>query len=359
MRRAVLLALPAALAFSAAPYPRHPAANSAQTQSPDTPCGSGGAAPRPSRDLYCIELVPIPALEGVTATFELDRIPSPFGTNVTRDGRQVYAPVLRATGLPEPAAFSPGARVWIAWMTTQQFSETRKLGAVGNGTYSLPQVDWPKFLILMTAEVSADAREPDGRVALRGFSPSSRMQPPDMSQFLYGAAPLTDPTAPGAPVDDRSAHHADPPAGTTTGWIHPPMPPGRARMPAEVRLPPPRASPFLPYVARAALIPDARPRTLIRLKDGDTLQLTAQPVRQTVRGHSFIGYGYNAQVPGPLITAPEGSTIHVHYRNRIEWPSTVHWHGVRLDNRFDGADGVTQEAVPTSGDYDGVTQEAV
>src|ERR1041385_2535567 len=351
MRPAVLV-LSLALAIWTREGRKHFAADPTPAPSSAPPCGTGGTAPRPSRDLYCIELVPIPALEGVAATFELDRIPSPFGTNVTKDGRQVYAPVLRATGLPEPGAFSPGARVWIAWMTTQQFSETRKLGVVGNGSYSLPQVDWPKFLILVTAEVSADAREPDGRVALRGFSPSSRMQPPDMSQFLYGAAPVTDPAAPGAPVDDHSAHHPDPPVGTTTGWIHPPMPPGLAMMPAEMRLPPPRASPFLPYVERAALIPDAQPRTVVRLKDGDTLLLTAQPVRQTVRGHSFIGYGYNAQVPGPLITAPQGSTIHVHYRNRIEWPSTVHWHGVRLDNRFDGADGVTQEAVPTGGDYD-------
>src|SRR5436309_8028897 len=138
MRRAVVLLLPAALAASTPGAPKPFATTPAQPPSLDTPCGTGGTAPRPSRDLYCIELVPIPALEGVAATFELDRIASPFGTNVTRDGRQVYAPVLRASGLPEPAAFSPGARVWIAWMATQQLSETRMLGAVGNGTYSLP-----------------------------------------------------------------------------------------------------------------------------------------------------------------------------------------------------------------------------
>src|ERR1041385_872603 len=188
MRPAVLV-LSVALATWTPEGRRHFAAAPAQAPSPDTPCGSGGTAPRPSRDLYCIELAAIPALEGVAATFELDRIPSPFGTDVTKDGRQVYAAVLRAAGLPAPDAFSPGARVWIAWMTTQQFSETRRLGVVGNGTFSLPEVDWPKFLILVTAEASADAREPDGRVALRGFSARPLMPPPDMAQFLYGAAP--------------------------------------------------------------------------------------------------------------------------------------------------------------------------
>ena len=355
MRRAVLLALPAALAFSATPYPRHRATNSAPIQSPDTPCGSGGAAPRPSRDLYCIELVPIPALEGVTATFELDRIPSPFGVNVTRDGRQVYAPLLRVTGLPEPAAFSKGARVWIAWIATQQLNPTRKLGAVGNGSYVLPAVDWPKFLILITAEASPEAKEPDGRVALRGFSPSSRMQPPDMSQFLYGAAPVADTGTfrpRGAEVTDHSGHQGSPPPGGATGWIHPPMPAGLAMMPAEMRLAFPLATAFLPSAGGAAAIPDAGPRQIVRLEDGDTLVLTAAPVRQTVKGQSFIGYGYNGQVPGPLIWAKQGSTIHVRYRNHIEWPSTVHWHGVRLANKFDGADGVTQEAVPPGGAYD-------
>jgi suppressor of ftsI len=350
MRRAVLI-LP--LALAAAELELGPSAKTpAQAQAPDTPCGRGGTAPRPSRDLYCIELDPIPALEGVSATFELNRIPAPFGVNVTRDGRQVYAPLLRVTGLPEPAAFSAGTRVWVAWIATQQLNSTRKLGVVGNGEHALPGIDWPKFLVLITAEPSADARDPDGRVALRGFSPSARMQPPDLSEFLYGAAPAVDPAASGVVAADSShaMHAADLPPSGAARWIHPPMPAGLAMMPAELRLPLPAATPFLPRATSAAL-PDARPREVVRLKDGDTLALTAAPLQQRVRGHSFIGYGYNGQVPGPLLWATQGSTLYVRYRNRIEWPSTVHWHGVRLDNRFDGAEGLTQEAVPAGGDF--------
>src|ERR1041384_564914 len=126
MRPAVLV-LSLALAIWTREGRKHFAADPTQAPSSDTPCGTGGTAPRPSRDLYCIELVPIPALEGVAATFELDRIPSPFGTNVTKDGRQVYAPVLRATGLPEPGAFSPGRRVWIAGIATEEFRAPRRL----------------------------------------------------------------------------------------------------------------------------------------------------------------------------------------------------------------------------------------
>lgn len=353
MRRAVLalpLALAASMPFgveSSSPVPaRIPAA--------DTPCTVNGGAPGPSRDLYCIDLEPIPALDGVTATFELNRLPSPFGVNVTRDGRQVYAPVLEVTGLPEPGTFSPGARVWIAWIATQQLSPTRKLGVVGNGQYALPAVDWPKFLILVTAEISGDVAEPDGRVALRGFSPSARMQPPDLSEFLYGAAPVGSPATPAsaAAAADHALHAGGPPPSGTTSWIHPPVPAGVAMMPAEMRLSTPAATPFLPGESPSTPVPDARPREVVRLGDGDTLVLTAGPVRQTVRGHRFIGYGYNGQVPGPLIWASQGATVHVRYRNRIEWPSTVHWHGVRLDNRSDGAEGLTQDAVPPGGDFD-------
>src|SRR5678816_4367671 len=38
-------------------------------------------------------------------------------------------------------------------------------------------------------------------------------------------------------------------------------------------------------------------------------------------------------------------TIVVPFHNGIDQPSAIHWHGVRLDNRFDGVPGVTQDTV--------------
>ena len=35
----------------------------------------------------------------------------------------------------------------------------------------------------------------------------------------------------------------------------------------------------------------------------------------------------------------------VRVTNRIEFPTTVHWHGLRLENRFDGVPGVTQDPI--------------
>jgi len=62
-------------------------------------------------------------------------------------------------------------------------------------------------------------------------------------------------------------------------------------------------------------------------------------------------YGYNGEYPGPLIRVAQRSTITVRFVNAIELPSSIHWHGVRLDNRFDGAVGVTQSAVPPGGTF--------
>ena len=56
--------------------------------------------------------ISVAELKQVNASLELNRLPSPFGANVTRDGAIVYAPVLRAEGLPDPAVVQPGARVY-------------------------------------------------------------------------------------------------------------------------------------------------------------------------------------------------------------------------------------------------------
>ena len=129
-----------------------------------------------------------------------------------------------------------------------------------------------------------------------------------------------------------------------------PMPRGMPMIPGLVGLMPPVTS-FLPGEGvDLRKLPAAKPSQVARLADGDTLDLTAMLVRRTIRGHTFAMYGFNGQVPGPLIRVPQNATITVRFHNRIDLPSTVHWHGVRLDNRFDGVPGLTQDAVVPGGD---------
>jgi FtsP/CotA-like multicopper oxidase with cupredoxin domain len=139
------------------------------------------------------------------------------------------------------------------------------------------------------------------------------------------------------------------PAGSMSMPI--PMPAGMMVIPGLVGLAP-AGAPFLPGGGvNPSTVPAAKPRTVVRLSDGDTLVLTATMVRRTIRGRDFVMYGFNGQVPGPLIHVPQNATIVVRFINQIDLPSAVHWHGVRLDNRSDGVPGLTQDAVPAGGSY--------
>jgi len=136
----------------------------------------------------------------------------------------------------------------------------------------------------------------------------------------------------------------------------PPMPP-YMRMPMlrGMEHVPPNVTPFLPGQdldsAAVAAVPLATPRTVVRLADGDTLVLRASLVRRVIGGRTFVMYGYNTQFPGPLLRVRQHATIVVRFENQLDMPSSVHWHGVRVDNRADGVPGVTQEAVPVGGRY--------
>ncbi|MEO8451216.1 MAG: multicopper oxidase domain-containing protein, partial [Gemmatimonadota bacterium] len=124
-----------------------------------------------------------------------------------------------------------------------------------------------------------------------------------------------------------------------------PMPKGMKTMPGLIGERP-AITPFLPGSGIDIMrLPAAKPSAVTRLKSGDTLDLTATLVRHTIKGRPFAMYGFNGQVPGPLIRVPQNASIVVRFHNAIDLPSTVHWHGVRLDNRFDGTAGLTQDAV--------------
>jgi suppressor of ftsI len=129
------------------------------------------------------------------------------------------------------------------------------------------------------------------------------------------------------------------------------MPKGMPMIPGLVGLVPPVA-PFFPGAGiDVKRLPLVKPSAVAKVRNGDTLDLTATLVRRVIKGHSFAMYGFNGQVPGPLIRVSQNSTITVRFHNRIDLPSTVHWHGVRLDNRFDGVPGLTQDSVLPGKDF--------
>ena len=137
------------------------------------------------------------------------------------------------------------------------------------------------------------------------------------------------------------------PTGDTLAWRMPPMDSNMPMMPG-LEAATPSVNPFIPaHGVDLADFPVARPRELMDLADGDEIELTASIVRREISGREYLMFGYNGQYPGPLLRAPTGATVTVLFRNEIPMATTVHWHGLRLDNRFDGVADVTQAPVLT------------
>jgi FtsP/CotA-like multicopper oxidase with cupredoxin domain len=130
-----------------------------------------------------------------------------------------------------------------------------------------------------------------------------------------------------------------------------PMPKGMPMMPGLMGLRP-KTTDWRPGAGiNIATLAEAVPRKTMELRDGDTLNLEAKIVKRTIAGKAIIMYGYNGQYPGPMIKIKQNSTITVKFKNSIDLPSTVHWHGVRLENRNDGVPGMTQEEVKPGGTF--------
>jgi FtsP/CotA-like multicopper oxidase with cupredoxin domain len=56
-------------------------------------------------------------------------------------------------------------------------------------------------------------------------------------------------------------------------------------------------------------------------------------------------WGFDGRVPGPVIRARRGETVDVELENGLDQPTTIHWHGVRIDNAMDGVPHLTQDPV--------------
>jgi FtsP/CotA-like multicopper oxidase with cupredoxin domain len=75
---------------------------------------------------------------------------------------------------------------------------------------------------------------------------------------------------------------------------------------------------------------------IIDLADGDQFDLVAAPVRKQIGDTELRILAYNGSVPGPTLRVQQGSTVTIDFTNQTDLEGTVHWHGLRLDNRYDG-----------------------
>lgn len=68
---------------------------------------------------------------------------------------------------------------------------------------------------------------------------------------------------------------------------------------------------------------------------------------------------YNGVTPGPLLQVAVGDRVIVHFKNELDEPTTVHWHGLRISAEMDGNPRIQNPVEPgTTFTYDFVVPDA-
>jgi FtsP/CotA-like multicopper oxidase with cupredoxin domain len=97
-------------------------------------------------------------------------------------------------------------------------------------------------------------------------------------------------------------------------------------------------------------LPEARASQVVELGDGDRFDLTIAPVANRIGDTAVRMLAYDGSIPGPTLKVREGSEIVVDIENHGDVEATVHWHGLRLENRYDGTH-ETQQPMAAGGRY--------
>ncbi|MBM3597084.1 MAG: multicopper oxidase family protein [Alphaproteobacteria bacterium] len=87
------------------------------------------------------------------------------------------------------------------------------------------------------------------------------------------------------------------------------------------------------------------------------IELVAAPGRAALVGPGH-GVGttdvwcYNGEVPGPVLRFRQGARARLVVTNRLDKPTTVHWHGLRVPNAMDGVGHLTQAPIAPGASFD-------
>jgi len=104
------------------------------------------------------------------------------------------------------------------------------------------------------------------------------------------------------------------------------------------------------FPTETAGLPERVRPEVVELADGDELDLRISPVAARLGDAVVRMLAYNGSIPGPTLKVREGSEVAVNVVNGADLDTTVHWHGLRLDNRYDGTH-ETQAPIPVGGSF--------
>lgn len=80
--------------------------------------------------------------------------------------------------------------------------------------------------------------------------------------------------------------------------------------------------------------------------------ITAEPATIQLASTTITNaWTYNGMSPGPEIRMTLGDTLRIPFTNNLPDETTIHFHGIRVPNAMDGVPGVTQEPIPSGGEF--------
>ncbi len=75
---------------------------------------------------------------------------------------------------------------------------------------------------------------------------------------------------------------------------------------------------------------------LVTLFAGESFELRIAPVAKRIGDATVRMLAYDGSIPGPTLEVQQGSEVVVDVVNDGDLEATVHWHGLRVENRYDG-----------------------
>lgn len=98
-------------------------------------------------------------------------------------------------------------------------------------------------------------------------------------------------------------------------------------------------------------VPAAAQSTIVDVPPGGRFDLRVHPVAKRIGDTVLRMLAYNGSIPGPTLRVRQGTQIVVDVTNGTGMDTTVHWHGLRLENRYDGVPHETQAPIPPGGRF--------
>ncbi|MEU8223552.1 multicopper oxidase family protein [Kribbella sp. NPDC048915] len=83
-------------------------------------------------------------------------------------------------------------------------------------------------------------------------------------------------------------------------------------------------------------LPESRATQVVSLANDEAFDLTIAPIAKRLGDTTVRMLAYNRSVPGPTLVVQQGSEVVVNVTNEADTEATVHWHGLRLQNAYDG-----------------------